>query len=213
MRATRWLGAAGGLLLLGAAGGYLLAPSSPQAEAPRAEATQASSPAPVPSVPTPQKVPEPASVDLRAVDTTPKPERSAMPAEGRDIAAPAASGPATDRVNALEQINARLQRMRDANDTDPLKLEQALADLERTSGMKTIGGVDIGRLRGNLVVVAQMQRLTQEMEPLRKKGSALSEAERSQLAAKTRELQTLATRLSVGTATPGQAPSETRSRP
>lgn len=208
MRATRWLVAAAGLLLLGAAGGYLLAPSGPQAEAP-----PTSSPAPAPSVPTPQKASEPVSVGPRAIDTTPKQESSAMPAEGRDTAAPTASGPATDRVNALEQINARLQRMRDANDTDPLKLEQALADLERTSGMKTIGGVDIGRLRDNLVVVAQMQRLTQEMEPLRKKGSALSEAERSQLAAKTRELQTLATRLSVGTATPRQAPSETRSRP
>lgn len=211
MRPTRWVVAATGLLLLGAACGYLLAPLGPQTEA-----APASSPAPASPASPAQPVPAPVAVAPSAVYATPKQERHPTSAENGDTAGTVAPAPApasgTDRATALEQINARLQRMRDANDTDPLKLEQALADLERTSGMKTIGGVDIGRLRNNLVVVAQMQRLTQEMAPLRKKGTALSEAERSQLAAKTRELQTLATRLGTGTA-PGQAAPETRSRP
>lgn len=113
------------------------------------------------------------------------------------------SGDAAQRIQRLQELADRLDRMRQSGRVDMAETDRILGELEKAWGSSDIAGLRIDAIRKNMQTASQALHLNEEIERLRGK-KELSDEDRKAMEAKQKELLELARRM--GSASIAAAP-------
>jgi len=125
------------------------------------------------------------------------------------------SGDAAQRIQRLQELADRLDRMRQSGRVDMAETDRILGELEKAWGSSDIAGLRIDAIRKNMQTASQALHLNEEIERLRGKKD-LSDEDRKVMEAKQKELLELARRMgsaSIAVAPATEATASARVKP